>query len=250
MIDAIILDDEKSAIVTLSNDLLTYCPEVNVRMSFTKPADAIEYIKHNVPDVIFLDINMPVVNGFDFLQTLKKPNASHIIFVTAYNEFAVRAFKVSALDYLLKPIDPSELKAAVQKVMAKKVITGDQGMLFRNFMENYISDGTKGKIAVPVNDGYYLIDPVHIIYCKASGAYTEIVMDNEKSFLVSKTLGRIHELLPVEYFERVHQSYVINCSLVKKFRKGESPVAVMSNNDTVKVSRLSKEKLANRLGIK
>ena len=250
MIDAIIIDDEKNAIVTLKNDLLNYCPEVSIIASFTRAIEALDFIKTNIPSVIFLDIDMPIMNGFDFLQALDQPVVPHIIFVSAYSEFAIRAFKVSALDYLLKPIDPEELKAAVQKVRGKNAAAPDQQQLLKNFIDNYLSDGLKGKIALPVNDGYHLIDPNHVIYCRADGAYTEIIMDNEKSFLISKTLGKTQELMSEAYFERIHQSYLVNINHIKKFRKGESPIAIMSNNDTVKVSRLNKDKLAMRLGLK
>jgi two-component system LytT family response regulator len=251
MIDAIIIDDEKNAIVTLSNDLQTYCPGVNIVMGFTKAADALEHITVKAPDVIFLDIDMPVMNGFDFIQALAKPITSHIIFVSAYGEFAIKAFKVSALDYLLKPIDPEELKAAVQKVTDKRTVVTDQDALLKNLISNYLNpEAATSKIALPVNDGYHMIDPAHIIYCRADGAYTEVIMDNQKSFLISKTLGRTQELMPEAYFERIHQSYLVNLNHIKKFRKGESPVAIMVNNDVVKVSRLNKDRLAMRLGVK
>jgi two-component system, LytTR family, response regulator len=274
MIDAIIIDDEKSAIITLKNDLLAYCPEVNIRAVYTKAADALEPIRQNPPAVIFLDIDMPVMNGFDFIRALnptpEQAVSSYIIFVSAYSEFAVRAFKVSALDYLLKPIDPSELHDAVQKVLDKHSLTVHQAILLQNFVNNGPApagspapiaaapianpaapkDRPIEKIALPVNDGYNLVDPAHIIYCKAAGAYTEIVMDNEKSFLISKTLGRTQELMPPAQFERVHQSYLVNLRHIKKFRKGESPMAVMANDDVVKVSRVNKDRLAQLLGIK
>jgi two-component system LytT family response regulator len=237
IIDAIIVDDEKSAIVALRNDLAADCPEIRVRGEFTRAADALEHIRANPPALIFLDIDMPVMNGFDFVKALPASIHAAVIFVSAYSEFAVRAFKVNALDYLLKPVVPSELRAAVQKVLDRCAEAAPA------------AEGPKGKIALPVNDGYNLIDPSHIIYCKAAGAYTEIVMDNEKSFLISKTLGRTQELMPPQYFERVHQSFLINLNHVRKFRKGETPSAIMVNNDVVKVSRLNKDRLAQLLGI-
>src|SRR6201995_4894381 len=99
MTNAIIIDDEKNAVTTLKNDLQAYCPDVNVDATFTRAADALTWLKWNTPDIIFLDIDMPVMNGFDFLQALEQPVKSHIIFVSAYSEFAIKAFKVSALDY-------------------------------------------------------------------------------------------------------------------------------------------------------
>jgi two-component system LytT family response regulator len=238
MINAIIVDDEKSAIIALRNDLTAYCPQVTIQGEFTRVADAMDHIRMYSPGLIFLDIDMPVMNGFDFVKALPSSIAPSIVFVSAYSEFAVRAFKVNALDYLLKPVIPSELEAAVQKVLDKRVGTAA------------VPEGAKGKIALPVNDGYNLIDPTHIIYCKAAGAYTEIVMDNDKSFLISKTLGRTQELMPADYFERVHQSFLINVNHVKKFRKGETPSAIMINNDVVKVSRQNKDRLALLLGIR
>lgn len=238
MINAIIIDDEKSAIIALRNDLAAYCPEVRVQGEFTRGSDALEHIRDHPPALIFLDIDMPVMNGFDFVKALPASIGASVVFISAYNEFAVRAFKVNALDYLLKPVIPSELEVAVQKVLDKRVGTAGA------------SEGAKGKIALPVNDGYNLIDPSHIIYCKAAGAYTEIVMDNDKSLLISKTLGRTQELMPADYFERVHQSFLINLNHVKKFRKGETPSAIMVNNDVVKVSRQNKDRLAQLLGIR
>lgn len=238
MINTIIVDDEKSAIIALRNDLAAYCPVVRIQGEFTRAADALEHIRQHPPGLIFLDIDMPVMNGFDFVKTLPSSIGASVVFVSAYSEFAVRAFKVNALDYLLKPVIPSELEAAVQKVLDKRAGTAT------------VTEEAKGKIALPVNDGYNLIDPAHIIYCKAAGAYTEIVMDNDKSFLISKTLGRTQELMPADYFERVHQSYLINLNHIKKFRKGETPSAIMVNNDVVKVSRLNKDRLAQLLGIR
>jgi two-component system LytT family response regulator len=250
MIDAIIIDDEKNAIVTLKNDLMAYCPEVSVRAAYTKPAEAIHDINKNPPEVIFLDINMPLLNGFDFLKALDSQVKSNIIFVSAYSDFALRAFKVSAIDYLLKPINPLELIAAVEKIQTNTMYNATQSRLLKNFFDNYHADAPKGKVALPVNDGYNLVDPAHIIYCRADGAYTEVILDNEKSFLISKTLGRTQELLPEVFFERVHQSYLVNLNHIRKFKKGELATATMSNHDMVKVSRLNKDKLAQRLGLK
>lgn len=249
MIEAIIIDDEKNAITTLKNDLQTYCPQVSVVAYFTQATEALAYLKINSPKVIFLDIDMPIMNGFDFLQAIEKPIRSQLIFVSAYSEFAIRAFKVSALDYLLKPVDPEELVAAVKKITTSDDKESSQDLLIKNFLDNYQVGNLKGKIALPVSDGYHLIDPETIIYCRADGAYTEIVTLGEKSFLISKTLSRTQELMPFNYFERVHQSYLINLNHIKKFKKGESPTAIMSNNDVIKVSRLNKDRLVMRLGI-
>ncbi|MEI9913208.1 MAG: LytTR family DNA-binding domain-containing protein [Bacteroidota bacterium] len=249
MIDAIIIDDEKKAITALKNDLETYCPDVQVLAVFTKASDALEFLQSHTVQVIFLDIDMPVMNGFDFVRELKQPIRSQIIFVSAYSEFAVRAFKVNALDYLLKPVDPGELQDAVKKVIDRGSAPPDQQSRVKNLVDHTAAENPKGKLALPVNNGYHLVDPVHIIYCKAAGAYTQIIMDNEKSFLISRNLGRTQELMPPDLFERVHQSYLVNLNHIKKFRKGESPEAIMINDDVIKVSRSNKDRLAQLLGI-
>ena len=249
MIDAIIVDDEKKAITALKNDLEMYCPEVKLLATFIKASEALLYLKSNTPQVVFLDIDLPVTNGFDFVAELEKPLRPHIIFVTAYSDFAVRAFKVDALDYLLKPVEPEELRRAVQKAMSKSIKAFDQHSQPLTNSVLPLAESVRTKIALPVNNGYHLVEATHIIYCKAAGAYTQVVLDNDKSLLISKNLGRTQELLPKDLFERAHQSYLVNLNHIKKFRKGESAEAVMINNDVIKVSRLNKDRLAQLLGI-
>lgn len=249
MIDAIIIDDEKKAITALKHDLESYCPDVRIKAVFTKGSEALEFLKSHMVQVIFLDIDMPVMNGFDFARELQPSVNSQIIFVSAYSEFAVRAFKVNALEYLLKPVDPGELQDAVKKVIDRGRPSPDQYNRLKNLADQSLPETVKEKVALPVNNGYHLVEPAHIIYCKAAGAYTQIILDNEKSFLISKNLGRTQELMPAGLFERVHQSYLVNLNHIKKFRKGESPEAIMTNDDVIKVSRLNKERLAQLLGI-
>lgn len=249
MIDAIIIDDEKKAITALKNDLETWCPDVNVQAVFTKASDALTFLQSHTTQVIFLDIDMPVMNGFDFVKELQHPVQAQIIFISAYSEFAVRAFKVNALEYLLKPVDPGELQAAVKKVADRVSTASDQSINLKALAEQLQVESTRAKLALPVNNGYHLVDAAHIIYCKAAGAYTQIIMDNEKSFLISRNLGRAQELMPGSLFVRVHQSYLVNLNHIKKFRKGEAPEAIMTNNDVIKVSRTNKDKLAQLLGI-
>ena len=160
------------------------------------------------------------------------------------------ARRASVGDFGADPTGQKDATAAVQKAIDKNATIVDWHSRIRNFIDKGFGDGSSEKIALPVNDGYNLIDPAHIIYCKAAGSYTKIVMDNENSFLISKTLGRTQELMPSVNFERVHQSYLVNLKHIKKFRKGESPTAVMANDDIIKVSRLNKDRVAQLLGIK
>jgi two-component system, LytTR family, response regulator len=249
MIEAIIIDDEKKATIALKSDLETWCPDVRVQAVFTKASDALDFLQSHAPQVIFLDIDMPVMNGFDFVKRLKEPVHAQIIFVSAYSEFAIRAFKVNALDYLLKPVDPVELQEAVRKAVSRSQHVPDQQTNLKTPAGFPRSENAKVKLVLPVNNGYHLIDAAHIIYCKAAGAYTQIILDNEKSFLISRNIGRTQELMPQDSFVRVHQSYLVNMNHIKKFRKGESPEAIMTNDDVIKVSRTNKERLARMLGI-
>ncbi len=244
--NAIIIDDEKNAIVTLSNDLKAYCPQVNVSASFTKATDALAYLKTERPSIIFLDIDMPILNGFDFIQQLEDASLFHIIFVSAYSEFAVKAFKVNAIDYLLKPIEPAELKDAVAKTTHRK--KEDQEKLLKNFLTQY-QQAQPQKMVFPTSDGYHFIEIDQIIYFRADGAYTEVIMLNHKRIMVSKTLGKVQEITFATNFERIHQSYLINVNYVSNFKKGDSPSVQMSNSDVLKVSRQKKEALAIRLGL-
>lgn len=248
--NAIIIDDERNAILTLTNDLRDYCPQVNVTATFTKALDALEYLKAYRPDVVFLDIDMPIINGFDFIRTILTMTQGncqfHIIFVSAYSEFAVKAFKVNAIDYLLKPIEPIELTNAVEKVAKSK--KQEQELLLKNFSENYNQPNPK-KIVFSTEEGYHFIDMDEIIYFRANGAYTEVMMLQDKRIMISKVLGKVQEQVVSTNFKRIHQSYLININYVKAFKKGDAPAVVMVNNDVLKVSRLKKESLAIRLGV-
>ena len=208
MLRSILIDDEPQNAVILKNDLAMHCPVVEVIAVCHSAKEGIMTIKKEKPDLVFLDIEMPWMNGFEMLEMLDDINFS-IIFTTAHDQFAAKAFRISAVDYLLKPIEASDLKEAVRKAQQK--IENQHGNVhIENLLRNIKQPSSQQKIALPYKEGYEFVEVSHIIYCQAEGAYTKVFLDNKKYILVSKTLGDIEELLPADIFQRIHHSSVVN----------------------------------------
>ncbi len=247
MIRAIIIDDERIGRETLESLLSDCCPDVAV----VAQADSIEagraaITKHD-PDLVFLDIEMPFGNGFELLEAL--PGARfEVIFTTAYDQYAIRAIRFSALDYLLKPIDRDELIAAVAK--ARKRLSGSR-VLNQNLevlLENLRHTASEhNKIALPTDDGLILVQVTQIIRCEADGNYTRFYLAGGEAMLVSKTLKEFETLLAEMNFLRIHHSHLVNVSHVRKYVRGEGGLVVMSDSTSVPVSRRKKDELIRRL---
>jgi two-component system LytT family response regulator len=236
---AILIDDEKNALEMLEWMLQKNCPEVEIIAMCDSPLDGLEKIKSLKPDVIFLDIEMPQLNGFDLLDRLGK-HESDVIFTTAYNQFAIKAFKVCALDYLLKPIDPEDLKAAVQKAASKKnKMSAEQLDLLLSYMK---PEKPKSKrIALTASDHLIFVETEKIIYCESDSNYTIFFLTDGQKIIVSKTLKDVEEILEGSDFFRIHASYLINMKHVSKFTRGDGGYVVMSNNQHITVSRKKKD---------
>ena len=187
MIQSVIIDDEQHCAKALQKDLQQHCPSIELVESCNSAKEGILSIKKNAPDLIFLDVEMPSMNGFEMLEAVGEVNFS-IIFTTAHDEFAAKAFRISAIDYLLKPIDPNDLKAAVQKV-EKKMEEGSSLQHITNLLRNIRQPATESKIALPQREGYEFIDVSAIVYCQAEGAYTKVFINAKKTMLISRTLG-------------------------------------------------------------
>lgn len=235
----VLVDDEINALEMLEWMLQKNCPEVEIVAMCDSPLDALEKIKALKPDVIFLDIEMPQLNGFDLLERLGK-HESDVIFTTAYNQFAIKAFKVCALDYLLKPIDPEDLKAAVQKAAQKKnTVNQEQLDLLLSYMK---PEKPKSKrIALTASDHLVFVETEKIIYCESDSNYTIFFLTDGQKIIVSKTLKDVEEILEGTDFFRVHASYLINMKHVSKFTRGDGGYVVMSNNQHITVSRKKKD---------
>jgi len=242
MIKAIIIDDEVHCIDTLSILLADYCPEVEVMdrcMSAKKGLEAIEKLK---PELIFLDIEMPVMNGFEFLEQFAQIPFS-VIFTTSYDQYAIKAIRFSALDYLLKPIDPKELVTAVHKVQAQKMPpSAEQFRMLIDQIQNKEKKFTR--VALPTFDGFELIPADEIIYCEADDNYTYLFLKNKKKIIACRTLKEVEEQLnDFTSFIRVHHSYMVNLNEVNKYIRGEGGYLIMSDGATVNVSRSRKDAL-------
>jgi two-component system LytT family response regulator len=243
---AIIIDDEPDCVRLLALQLKMYCPQVEVVAECTESDEGLIKIKSLQPDIVFLDIEMPVMNGFQLLEKIGNINFS-LVFVTAYDQFAVKAFRFSALDYLLKPIDGKDLKAAVEKAEQRRWPQTQQMSL----LKQQLHGGTKSlpdKIALPYQNGVTFAEIKQVIYCESENNYTRIHTTDGKQYMVSKTLGDIQEVLEERNFLRIHRQYLINLDHIKKYVRGEGNYVIMSNDQSIPVARNQKEKLIERFG--
>jgi two-component system LytT family response regulator len=248
MLRSIIIDDEPQNAAVLKTDLTTHCSAVEVIGVCHSAKEGILAIKKEKPDLVFLDIEMPWMNGFEMLEMLDNINFS-IIFTTAHDQFAAKAFRISAVDYLLKPIDANDLKEAVRKALHKNE-QQHGNVHIENLLRNMRQPSTEQKIAFPQREGYEFVDVASIIYCQAEGAYTKIFMNDKKTMLISRTLGDVEELLPPELFQRIHHSTVVNVSHIAQFLRTDGGFVVLKNGEKLSVSKAKKEMLMARLGLK
>ena len=248
MIRSIVIDDEQHCVRSLLSDLQQHCPVIEVVEACSSAKEGMMAIKKLNPDLVFLDVEMPWMNGFEMLELLGDINFS-IIFTTAHDEFAAKAFRISAVDYLLKPIDANDLKAAVQKV-EKKMDEGSSVQHISNLLQNMRQSSAEQKIALPQREGYEFVDVATIIYCQAEGAYTKIFINEKKPMLISRTLGDVEELLSPEMFQRIHHSTVVNVNFISQFLRTDGGSVVLKNGERLSVSKAKKEMLMARLGLK
>lgn len=239
---AILIDDEKSARTTLRSDILLYCPEITIVAEADGVKHGVAAIKEHQPDLVFLDVEMGDGTGFDILEQLAPVNFN-VIFTTAHDTHAVKAFKFSAVDYLLKPVDADELVAAVKKI--NQVIDSRNLRLSLNALIENTKHTKKElqKIVINSNDGHYVFGINEIIRFEAERNYTRVFIEKEKPLLVSKTLKYFEELLQGQKFERVHQSHIINIHHIKKYSPRDGGYLVLSNGDNVPVSQRKKTEL-------
>lgn len=242
MIKAIIIDDEPHCLESLSLDLVKYCPEIEVVKMLSSSKDGLKYIKNCKPDLLFLDIEMPWMNGFELLEYLS-PIDFEVIFVTAYDSYAVNAFKVNAIDYLMKPIDKEDLKSAVAKVK-DKLTTKDSGNdKIHHLLDQYFNSKSQKKIVFPEKDRQKFVDPNDIISVKAESNYSQVIIEGESPLTLSITLKAIEEKLEGLGFMRVHHSYLVNIDKVSQYVKSEGGYLIMCDNSIIPISRSKKSEL-------
>lgn len=248
MIKAVIIDDEKDSIDTLRWKLDNYCPDVSVIASFEKPADGVAYLKKNPVDLLFLDIEMPMLTGFDVLEELGRDISFDIIFITAYDNFGIQAVKFSALDYLLKPVQNKELKEAIDKHLKKsqqKIPSEQIDLLLNNVQAE--RKGKRGRIALASKESIEFVDPNDIVVCEANSNYTNVYLIEGRKRVISKTLKDFEEMLMQFDFFRAHNSHLINLGRVKEFIRGDGGYIVMENKMKIPVSKNRKEELMQLL---
>ncbi len=246
MITAIIVDDEPKGRLALHQKLNTYCNNVLVVAEAANGKEALGLIKQHHPQLVFLDIEMPVMNAFEMLNELAEKNF-HVIFTTAYDQYAIKAIKYAAFDYLLKPVDIEELKMAIAKIenVENKNLTKQLELLLQNMQQP-----KKGfnKLAIPSLDGLHFFDISSIIRLEAQSNYTVIYFLDHTKITASKTLKDFEELLPQELFFRLHHSHIINLQYIKKYIKGDGGQVEMENGDMIDVSRRKKEEFLKAIG--
>jgi len=245
MIRAILVDDEVHCIDTLSILLSDYCPDVQVIDKCLLAKKAVESIQQLKPDLVFLDIEMPSLNGFEVLEKFEEISFA-VIFTTGYDQYAIKAIRFSALDYLLKPVDPKELVAAVHKVQVQNRPPSSEQ--FRMLIEQIQhKESNFAKIAVPTAEGFELIPANHIIRCEADDNYTHLYLKNNSKIVACRTLKEMEEQFQdFDSFVRVHHSYLVNLNEVTKYVRGEGGYLVMNDGSTVNVSRSRKELLLRK----
>lgn len=237
----VIIDDEVYCTDVIRVLLNKYCPDVKIEAIFNHALLAKEYLQTHQPDIIFLDIEMPYLNGFDLLLELGNLS-SKVIFTTAYDQYAIKAFRFNAIDYLLKPIDKDELIQAIKKTTASLPIEKITHL-------QYLSQTrVPEKILLPIGNEIVFVQVRDIVCCEADGSYCRVYCQGiEKPYLLSKTLGDIQEMLNNPVFFRPHTSWLIHEPFIRKIVRGEAMEIIMQDNVRVPVARSKRQEVLDRL---
>lgn len=243
----ILIDDEADCLELLALLIRKYTPELNIIGQYSNPREAIDAIWEKRPGLVFLDVDMPGINGFGVLDACREV-PFQVIFTTAYQEYAVKAFKYSATDYLLKPVDRSDLWEAVQK--ARHMQSVQQLAEQREVLFNYLhpTHPSKERIALPAADGIVFLPIADIEYCEADGNYTRVFISGRQAgMMFVKPLKEIEEMLQGGTFYRTHHSYLVNLKKVRQYIRGEGGELKMNSDRLIPVARPKKQDLLERL---
>jgi two-component system LytT family response regulator len=242
MLNAIIVDDEISGAIGLERLLNKYCTDVKVLASANSIDEAEQKISALNPDVVFLDIEMPFGSGFDLLNRIKNIRFE-VVFTTAYSQYAIKAFRHNAIDYLLKPIDPDELKDAVKKCEERKGRETMDLKKIENLFSSLSQTNKVQKLPVHTPEGIVYLEPEKVLYLEADGNYTQIHLSGGQKYTSSRTLKEYEEMLPSREFFRIHKTSLVNLGHVKQYNKGEGGEVLMSDGSALEVSRYKKAEL-------
>lgn len=244
MIKAVIVDDEPKAIQSLSWELTHFSDEIDVIKTFTNPEDALDYLNLNTPDCLFLDIQMPTMDGFQFLEKLNHKDFA-IVITTAYNDFAIKALKHEAIDYLLKPIDSDDLNDTIKKIKKFNNKFNNSSRI-EEALSNFNAKFDQKKITINTDGKLIFLNADDILFVESDGNYSTIVTKDGQKILITKKLKEVNDILPEHYFFRIHNSYIINLNKIKEFIKNEGYV-VMESNHKIPVARQRKSDFLEKL---
>lgn len=250
MIDTLIIDDEQHCLTTLRNDLQLFCPQIQLIGAYDNSLEGLAAIRKLRPQLVFLDIEMPHMNGLELLKHLGEERSFQVIFTTAYDQFMLKALRLSALDYLLKPVDCVELTEAVLRAEKQIALQNNTNERIENLLQNALQHEENRLMALPFRHGYEFVRAMEICHCQANGAYTSLAMIDGREVLLSKPLGEIEQVLPSSLFERIHHSTIINLRYVRQLQRNEGYSVLMSDGKVFAVSRSKKDTLLARMGVK
>ena len=245
MITAILIDDDNNLRAGMKSLLTRYAPEIKIIGEADSVKTGAALLLQNAPQVVFLDIHLGDGSGFDLLEEVNKKGKllSQIVFITAHEQYAIKAFRFSALDFLLKPVDPDELQKVIAKiktVLDKTSSVAHIDLLLENIRKKV--DNFK-RIALSTSDGIHLFEISDIIRCESEDNYTKFFIKNSKPILISKTLKEYEELLTEHGFERIHQSHLINLAYLKSYIKKDGGYVIMADESHLPVSQRKKDRL-------
>jgi len=240
-IRCVIVDDELHCVETLKYDLKKHCPEIDVIAEARSGEQAVNLITGHDPDLVLLDVEMPDMSGFDVLQRLF-PVSFDVVFVTAYDQYAIRAFRYAAVDYLLKPVDKVQLREAIDRVIKRR--QGQSNPAVLETLVHNLKQGLKpARMAIPTSRGLDFINTDEIVFCQSESNYTHIHLVDGAKYTITKTLKDLEHLLDPDEFLRVHQSYLIHLAFVEKYIRDDGGYIVMASNLKIPIAKRRKEEL-------
>ncbi|MBU2905047.1 MULTISPECIES: LytTR family DNA-binding domain-containing protein [Arenibacter] len=237
MLEAVLVDDEIKALQSLSWELTNFSDEIKVVASFTDPFEALKYLEQYPPDCLFLDIEMPTMDGFQFIQKLQNKEFP-VVITTAYNQYAIKALKNEAIDYLLKPIDTDDLNATIAKIKKfnSKNYTAEK---LEKILLKFNSDSLQKKITINTDGKLLFLQSDEILFAESDGNYSTLFLSDGQKILLTKKLKEVNQILPKDTFFRIHNSFIINLNKIKEFLKTDGYVILQSNHK-IPVSRQKK----------
>lgn len=244
-ITALIVDDEPSAVRSLQLLLGRHCPEVNILAATTDSEEAVSLINSRQPQLLFLDIQMPHLDGFQLLELINRTSSCHVIFTTAHEGYAMQAIKAEALDYLLKPIGREDLQSALKKAHRALTEQGGQSNQISQLLQRIEAENRSNRISLPTGEGLEFVDINTIRYGESDGSYTRLHFTDAPMLLISKPIGFLEDKLDGSTFFRIHHSYLVNINQVKKYLRGRGGQIVLRDGTVLPVSSRKKSDFLN-----